>query len=142
MQAGAAAAPGSALLRLRCLEIVVVGKIRNADHKNPHSAPGTVDDPRRDVYQTALRDGLLPPVEDHAAAPVQYVVKLGGTLVVVQLGAVDVHGVGPGRRGQSRVLVTDEAVAPASSTALAGSVPLVPNQQWARISAPGVSGTH
>ena len=129
------------LLLLRCLEIVVVGNIRNADHKNSHSAPGTVDDPRRDVYQTALRDGLLHPVEDHAAAPVEYVVKLGGTLVIVQFGAVDVHGVGPGRRGQSRVLVTDEAVAPAASTSLAGSVPLVPDQQWARIPAPGVSGT-
>jgi hypothetical protein len=63
-------APDSALLLLRCLEIVVVGNIRNADYKNAHSASGTVDDPRRDVYQTALRDGLLHPVEDHAAAPV------------------------------------------------------------------------
>ena len=84
------ATAGSALLLLRCLEIVVVGDIRNADHKNPHPATGTVDDPGRDVYQTALRHGLLHPVEDHAAAAVEYVVKLGGTLVVVELGIVDV----------------------------------------------------
>src|SRR5262249_51250431 len=132
-----AAATGSALLLLRCLEIVVVGYIGNADDQNPHLATGTMDDAGRDVYQTTLRHGLLHAVEDDAAAAIENVVKLGGTLVVVELGAVDVHGVGPGRGGQSRVLVTDEAVAPAASTSLAGSVPLVPDQQRACI-----GGTH
>src|SRR6516162_9815234 len=124
------------------LEIVFVGNIGNADDQNPHPATGTVDDPGRDVYQTTLRHGLLHPVEDDASAAVEDVVKLGGTLVVVELGAVNVHGVRPSRGGSRRVLVADEAVAPAAGTALAGGVTLVPNQQRARTSDLWLDGTH
>jgi hypothetical protein len=81
MRPPSGAATGSALLLLRRLEIVVVGNIGNADDQNPHPATGTVHDPGRDVYQTALRHGLLHPIEDDAAAAIENVVKLGGTLV-------------------------------------------------------------
>src|SRR5580704_17823830 len=108
----------------RGLEIIVIGNIGDADDQHPHPAPGAVDDPGRDVDQRALRHGLFHAVVDDAAAAVENVVKLGGTLVIVEPGTINVDRVCPGHRGQWRVLVADQAVAPSASTALARCVTL------------------
>jgi hypothetical protein len=56
-----------------------------------------VDDPGRDVDQTAFRHGLLYPVEKDAAAALKDVVQLGGALMVVKPGTINIHGVRPDR---------------------------------------------
>ena len=74
---------------------------------------------------------MLDAVECHAAFAFEDEVKLGGALVVMGLGAVNIHGMGPGCRGEGLVLVADEAVAPAAGAAFTGAVAFMPNQNRA-----------
>jgi hypothetical protein len=55
-----------------------------------------VDDAGRDVDEGAFAHGLFDAVEHDGAAAFEHVVELRGALVVVQLRAVDVHGMRPG----------------------------------------------
>jgi hypothetical protein len=62
--------------------------------------------------------------------------------VIMESGSVNVYRVRPGRRGQRRVLVTDQAVTPPASAALSRRVTFVSNQQWASFSLPSLGGIH
>jgi hypothetical protein len=71
-------------------------RCRDADDEDAHLATGTVDDAGRDVDEGTFADGLLDAVEHDGAAAVEDVVEFGGAFVVVELRAVDVHGMRPG----------------------------------------------
>jgi hypothetical protein len=81
---------------MRCLEVVVIGDVRDADDQNPHPATSTVNDTGRDVNERTFGDGLFDPIENDAAVAIENIVELGGTLVVMELGAVNVHSMSPG----------------------------------------------
>ena len=78
-----------------CLEVVVIGDVRDADDEHAHPAKRTVNDAGRDVDEGTLGNRMLDAVQNDAAAAVEDVVQLGGTLVKMELGAVDVHGTRP-----------------------------------------------
>ena len=77
------------------LEVVVIGDVWDTDDENPHPAKSAVNDSRRDVNQGTLGNGMLDAIEKDTPAALENVVKLGGTLVVMEFGTVDVHGVCP-----------------------------------------------
>jgi len=54
-----------------------------------------VNDSRRDVDKRTFGNWMLDAIERDTAAALENVVKLSGTLVVMELGTVDVHGVCP-----------------------------------------------
>jgi hypothetical protein len=77
------------------LKIIILSDVRDADDKDAHLATGSVDDAGRDVDEGTLADGLLDAVEHDGTATFEDVVELGGAFVVVELRAVDVHGMCP-----------------------------------------------
>ena len=73
-------------------------------------------DPGRDVHDRPFSHRLIDAVQPHETFAFQHVVNLGGDLVVVLLGAIDVDGVDPGR--DIRVLAADQQMPPAAGAAL------------------------
>jgi hypothetical protein len=90
-----------------------------------------MDDAGRDVDEGAFADGLLHAVEDDMSAASEDVVEFRGALVVVELCAVDVHGMCPRGGGKFSVLAADEAVTPAASAAFACGVAFMADEERA-----------
>jgi hypothetical protein len=74
---------------------------------------------------------MLDAVEDDGAAALQNVVQLGRTLVIMELGSVDVYGVRPRGGGKGCVFATDEPVSPTAGTPFSGCLALVADQDRA-----------
>lgn len=130
-----AAAYGWALRELSSawgLEVIVIGDVWNSHDEDSHPAESAMDDAWRDMNERSLGNGMLNAIEEDATAPLENVVKLGRTLVVMEFGSIDIHRMGPSRRRQRGVLVADETVTPAAGTTLAGSVALMANQDRTR----------
>jgi hypothetical protein len=76
---------------------------------------------------------MLGAVERHRALAIEHIIKLGGALVVVWLGSINVHRVGPGGGMQRFIFPADEPVPPAAGTALAWCVTFVTNERCAHV---------
>ncbi len=90
-----------------------------------------MDNPRRDVKQRALEYRMLHAVEQNAAIPVENVIKLRRSLVIVRFGAINIYRVRPRRRCERGVLAADQAVTPAAGATLARSVAFVADEKRA-----------
>jgi hypothetical protein len=107
-------------------EKVVVANVGDADHEYLHSSACPVNDARGDLYDRALADRVLHAVEQDAALAIQHIVQLGGALVVMEPGAVNVHGMDPG--SDVLVLSADKEMAPAAGAAFTRRLALVADQ--------------
>ena len=87
-----------------------------------------MNDTGRDMNQRPLGNGPLDPIKNDATTAIQYVVELRGSLVVMELGTVDVHRMCPCRRRKGHILVADKAVAPTTGAVLSWGMALMANQ--------------
>jgi hypothetical protein len=119
---------------LRCLEVIVIGDVGNADDQNPHPSMGTVNDARRNMNERTLGNWLLDTIKDNATTAIQHVVKFCGTLVIMELASVNVDDMHPSRRRKMRILAADKAITPAAATTLSRCVALMANKErsWKR----------
>ena len=60
---------------LRYLEAVVIGNVRNTNDEYAHPSTGTVNNIRRDVEESSLRNRLINTVKDHAATTVENLIE-------------------------------------------------------------------
>jgi len=82
-----------------CFKIVVFGNIRDTDDEHSHATTGPMDDPGWDVHQRPFEHRVFHAVQNDGSRPFEHIVQLGGTLVKMEFGAVNVHSMGPSCRG-------------------------------------------
>ena len=88
-----------------------------------------MDDTRWDVHERAFCHYLINPIQHDHTAALQNVVQLGGALVIMKLGSVNIHGVSPGCRCKGGIFMADQTVTPAAGTAFARGVAFVTDEQ-------------
>jgi hypothetical protein len=82
------------------------------------------------MHQQAFLHRMIHAVQHHLTLSLQHIVQLSASLVTVQSGPIDIHGVRPCRHSSAFVLPADQAVPPPAGTPLARRIPFMPNQQW------------
>ena len=109
------------------VEQVVVADVGNPDYQNAHPSLRAMNHARGDVNDGSLAYGMLHAVEAYGPLAIQNVVQLRAALVVVLPGAVDIHGMGPGR--DVVILAADEKIPPPAGGAFARGLAFVPDEQ-------------
>src|SRR5689334_7383351 len=78
------------VIPLLSFKVVIVGNVRNADDQHAHATSRAMDDSGGDMYQRAFLDRVLQSVQAYRAAAVEDVIELGGTLMIMESGAINI----------------------------------------------------
>ena len=76
-------------------KVIIVGNVGNAYDQHAHATTRTMDDSGGNMHKRTFLNCVLQSVQTYRSAAIEDVIKLGGTLMKVEFGAINIDCVRP-----------------------------------------------